>query len=127
MKLLRFTLNFIGIVQMILGVVFLLIPAQFATMFGLSAAPVWVHWLFAMFAARSLGFAYGMFLAAREPERHIHWAQAMIGVQAIDWAATIYYLLDGAVTLAQVTTAAFLPLLFIAVIIWRYPRQQVAG
>ena len=40
----------------------------------------------------------------------------MIGVQAIDWIGMISYLALGTVTLATVMTAAFLPVLFIAVL-----------
>lgn len=123
-KPLRIALVFIGVVQLVLGVVFALAPAQFSAMVGLAEAPKWVYWMFSFFSARALGFAYGMFLAARDPARHIHWIQAMIGVQAIDWLATMYFVLTGAVTLAQVSTASFLPLIFIGVLVIFYPRQQ---
>jgi hypothetical protein len=83
--------------------------------------------MFGMFSARALGFAYGMFLAARDPARHIHWIQAMIGVQAIDWLVTMYFVLTGAVTLAQVSTASFLPLIFIGMLVIFYPRQQATA
>jgi 4-hydroxybenzoate polyprenyltransferase len=121
---LRATLVVIGIVQLVLGAVFALAPAQFGATLGLAEAPPWVYWMFGMLSARSFGFAYGMFLAARDPARHIHWIQAMIGVQAVDWLATIYFVLAGAVTLAQVSTASFLPLIFIGMLIVCYPRQQ---
>ncbi|MBI4674473.1 MAG: hypothetical protein HY741_22745 [Chloroflexi bacterium] len=121
---LQITLAFIGVVQLVLGVVFALAPAQFSAMMGLAQTPTWAYWMFGMFSARALGFAYGMFLAARDPARHIHWIQAMIGVQAIDWLATMYFVLTGAVTLAQVSTASFLPLIFIGMLVIFYPRQQ---
>jgi hypothetical protein len=122
---LRITLGVIALVQLILGMVFILLPAPFAALNGLATAPAWVHWLLAMFGARALGFAYGMVLALRDPQRHSSWIRAMIGVQAIDWIATIYFVLDGAVTLAQVSTAAFLPVLFIAILTIGYPRRQI--
>ena len=123
---LQITLVFIGVVQMVLGLAFALVPTQFSAMLGLAAAPTWVYWMFAMFSARAFGFAYGMFLAARDPIKHVAWIRAMIGVQAIDWLATTYYVLTGAVTLAQVTTASFLPIIFIALLVGFYPRQQTA-
>ncbi len=116
MTTLKRTLSVIGIVQLALGVMFL-IPGLFARMIGLEAAPAWVDWMFAMLAARALGFAYGMLLAARDPRPHLSWIRAMIGVQAIDWLATITYLVIGAVTLAQVTTAAFLPVVFMVILL----------
>ena len=121
---LRITLGAIGIVQLILGVVFLFMPSQFATVLGLAVIPAWVPWMFAMFGARALGFAYGMFLAMRQPEQHRAWIGSMIVVQAIDWIATIYFVLQGAVTLPQVSGASFLPILFILVLVTRYPRQN---
>ncbi len=123
---LRVTLVFIGVVQLVLGAAFALAPARFGAMLGLPETPTWVYWMFCMFSARALGFAYGMFLAARDPARHIHWIQAMIGVQAIDWLATMYFVLSGVVTLAQVSTASFLPIIFIGMLVVFYPRQQVA-
>jgi len=122
--LLKRTLIVIGIVQLVLGVMFL-VPGLFASAVGLEEAPGWVNWLFAMFGARALGFAYGMFLAARNPGRHLAWVRAMIGLQSIDWIATIAYLTTGAVTIAQVTTAAFLPVVFIVILSRYSPGPEV--
>lgn len=121
-SLLRLTLGGIGIVQLILGLVFIFAPGQFAALVGLKEAPPWAYWLFTMFGARALGFAYGMFLAMRDPQRYIVWIRAMIGIQAIDWISTIYFVATGGVTWLQVSTAAFLPLIFIVVLTLRYPR-----
>lgn len=120
---LRITLGAIGVVQVILGFIFLFAPGQFAAVLGLAAIPAWVPWMFAMFGARALGFAFGMFLAMRQPEEHRAWIGSMIVVQAIDWVATIYFVLRGAVTLPQVSGASFLPIIFIFVLLTRYPRQ----
>lgn len=115
MTLLKVTLWVLAAVQLVLGIVFL-VPGLFEEVMGLDPAPEWVNWMFAMLAARALGFAFGMAVAARHPHRHPTWIIAMIGVQAVDWLATIAYLVTGAVTLAQVTTAAFLPVVFIVVL-----------
>lgn len=113
--LLKATLYLIAVIQLALGLV-LLVPDLYANVFGLETAPAWTGWLLAMFGARALGFGFGIALAARDPGSHRSWIAAMVGVQAIDWLATLAYLATGAVTLAQVTTAAFLPLLFILVL-----------
>ncbi|MEO8609466.1 MAG: hypothetical protein ABI690_16360 [Chloroflexota bacterium] len=121
---LRITLGAIGVVQLILGVIFLFIPTQFASVLGLALVPSWVPWMFAMFGARSLGFAYGMLLAMRQPEEHRAWIRSMIVIQAIDWIATVYFVLQGVVTLPQVSAASFLPIIFILVLVTRFPRQN---
>jgi hypothetical protein len=111
---LNLTLWFIAIIQFTLGVAFLAIPEQAAQTLGLSAAPGWANWLFGMMAARFLGFGYGMVMAVRQPEQARPWLTAMIAIQAMDWLVTLKYLYIGAVTLAQVSTASFLPVLFVA-------------
>lgn len=126
-KPLRIALVFIGIVQVVLGVVFAFAPAGFGAMMDLAQAPAWTYWMFGMFSARAWGFAYGMFLAARDPERHIAWIQAMIGVQIVDWLGTMYFVLTGVLTLAQVSSASFLPLIFIGMLVVFYPRQRAAS
>ena len=112
----RRTLIAIGVIQVALGVVFL-IPGLFASAMRLPQAPEWVDWILALSAARALGFGAGMFVAARNPEAHRSWIATMVGVQAIDWTATIAYLAVGSVTLAQVTTAAFLPVAFVVILV----------
>jgi hypothetical protein len=125
MKALRVTLVVIGIFQLFFGIVFLVTPTGTAKLLGLGeVAPSWANWLLAMMAARFLGFAYGMFGAARDPERRIGWINAMIGVQAIDWLATLAYLIAGTLTLIQVSTAAVAPPLFILALLVLHPRRR---
>lgn len=122
MRLVRPTLILIGVLQIALGVVFL-IPNAFPTLLGLPNAPAWANWMLTMFSARAFGFGYGMLVAARDPERHRTWIVAMIGVQALDWIGTMAFLATGSLALSTVTTAAFLPLLFIAAL-WRVPNRE---
>lgn len=122
MRLLRPTLVLIGVIQIALGLVFL-VPNAFPALLGLPDAPPWATWMLTMFSARAFGFGYGMLVAARDPQRHRTWIVGMIGVQALDWVATIAYLATGTLTLSTVTTAAFLPLIFIGVL-WRVPRME---
>ncbi len=115
MPIVRPTLVIIGIVQIVLGAAFL-VPNAFASLLGLPDAPAWATWMLVMFSARAFGFGFGMLLASRDPRRHRSWIVAMIGVQAVDWLGTMAYVLTGTLTLATVTTAAFLPLVFIGVL-----------
>ncbi len=128
MRPLQITLVVIGVFQLVLGVLFVAAPAFAASMFDLTpAAPDWANWLFAMMGARFGGFAYGMFVAARDPRRHVGWIDAMIGIQLVDWVATIGALIAGSVTLGQVTTASFMPVVFIAALVWFHPRRRAAA
>ncbi len=124
---LRFTLRFIAVVQVVLGLGFLFAPEGMATALGLAATPGWANWMFGMMAARFLGYGYGLFVAAQDPGAHLPWLRSMLVIQLIDWVVTVKYLLAGAVTLAQVNTASFLPLVFVALLVWARPRSVRAA
>ena len=122
------TLRFIALVQLLLGLPFLLDPAATARLLGLSPAPGWANWMFGMMAARFLGYAAGLELAARNPRGHASMITTMILIQAVDWIVTLLHLAQGDVTLRQVSTAAFFPVLFIALLLldrrqWLTPAQ----
>ena len=121
-RLLGGLLRFIALVQAVLGAGFLLAPDGTARLLGLATAPGWANWMFGMMAARFLGYAYGLWVASQAPAQHLPWLRSMLVIQLIDWGVTVRYLLAGAVTLQQVTTAAFLPLVFVAVLAWTWPR-----
>lgn len=126
-RTLSFTLRFIATVQLVLGAGFLAAPEGMASTLGLDAAPGWANWMFGMMAARFLGYGYGMLVAARDPAGNLPWLRSMVAIQLIDWGVTVKYLLTGAVTLAQVSTASFLPLVFVALLWWAWPRLSRAA
>lgn len=76
-----------------------------------------------MMGGRFRGYAFGMFVAAGDPEGNRSWIDSMIVVQALDWIGTLGYLIAGDVSLRNVTTAAFLPPLFVAALLWCHPRR----
>lgn len=120
----RAAIILVAIVQIVLGVIFIVIPGAFPAVLGLPPAPPWTDWMFAMLGARALGFAYGMLVALGDLRRHSSWLVAMIIVQAIDWIGTILAVQSGKVTLAQVSTASFLPLVFIVALAAELLRQR---
>lgn len=125
-RVLQITLIVVGTMQLVFGAMLVVTPAQFGATFGFEEAPAWVYWMFTGAGGRSLVFAYGMFLAARQPERHLPWIQGMIGVQAVDWLATLYGINSGAFTLAQAGLSAVLPLVFVVLLLVFYPRKQTS-
>ncbi|MFJ9369650.1 hypothetical protein ACIRRA_35255 [Nocardia sp. NPDC101769] len=114
----------IAVSQLVLGVLFVAAPTLVHTIFQFTPAePGWADWLMVMMGGRFLGFAYGMFLAARDPRKHVAWINAMILVQAIDWIATMAHLATGDVRLMQVPTTAVMPVVAVAALLWLHPRR----
>ena len=130
-SILKTTAAVIAVAQFGLGLGYLLAPAAFNGMLGLTVAPAWTAWPFAMLGARFLALGFGMLLVVRDPFANRGWVQAMVAVQALDWVGTMVYLLAGTVTLSQVATASFLPVVFIVGLVAGYPREadrpQTAG
>ena len=126
-KWLNATLWFVAFIQFTRGIAFLAAPEQAAQSLGLSVAPGWTNWLFGMMATRFLGFGYGMVTAVRHPEQARPWIKAMITIQAIDWLVTLKYLHSGAVTRVQVSTASFLPLVFVVLLLPRSAPVRASG
>ena len=125
--ILRITLGVVAVFQIALALVFLLVPGPFAAAVGLPEVPQWAYWMFAMFSARALGYGAGMVLAIRDPRKHRAWITTMVGVQAIDWIATLVFIGAGAITVAQASTAAFLPIVFIVLMLVTLPRDGSRG
>lgn len=124
MKRLRFALRATGIVQLFFGALFVLAPSVTADVLQTrTSEPGWVDWLFVMMGARFIGYGVGMFVAARDPRRNLAWIDTMIVVQGLDWTSTLGFLLAGEVTLRNVTSAAVLPPLIIAALVWWHPRR----
>jgi hypothetical protein len=123
--ILRTTLGVVAAFQIGFGALFLIAPNFYGSMVGLAPVPDWAPWMFAMFSARAFGFAAGMIVAIREPERHRAWIAIMIGVQALDWLATMALVINGTLTLPQVSTAAFMPVLFIVSLLVSFPRRPI--
>jgi hypothetical protein len=126
MRPLSVVLRVIGVVQLFFGVLFLLAPERAGIVLGLGGLPPgWVSWLLVMLGARFLGFALGMFLAARDPAGHVGWIDAMVLVQVLDWIGTAVFLARGEIPMPNVASAVLLPVLFVGALLWWHPRRAV--
>ena len=120
MKRLKVLLHVIGVVQVILGMLYLFVPSQFLTMQGLSAPGADIAYPLGMLAARFLAYGFGMFFIAREPEKNLFWINNMILIQAVDLAVGIFYTASGVVALSHSVFPMFNAILFIILLsLWR--------
>lgn len=97
----------IGLSQIVLAALYFAVPVGFVAWQGLTPLAADAGYPLAMLAARFLVYGVGMFLIARDPHRHLFWAQGMVAIQFLDLAAGAAYLAIGTITPA---TAA-LPML----------------
>lgn len=129
MKKLKIVLIVIGVVQLVLGLLYLVIPFQFLTTMGHTTPQTDIAYPLGMLAARFLAYGVGMFFIARDPEKNRFWINNMIFVQAVDLAVGIFYTATGVVSLSLSGFPIFNATLFILLLtLWR-PKNvpQVAG
>ncbi|MBX3098865.1 MAG: hypothetical protein KF761_04730 [Salinibacterium sp.] len=124
---LRITLGIIAAFQLAFGSLFLVAPLFYGDLIGLPEAPAWVAWIFGLFGARALAFVVGMVLAIRDPQRYRSWIVAMIVVQVLDGIVTLGLVAQGVLTFAQVSTAGFMPIVFVVALALLFPRRGVGA
>ena len=126
MKRLKTLLRLIGMVQIVLGLLYLFAPLNFLALLGHSVPEADIAYPLGMLAARFLAYGVGMFFIARAPEKHGFWINNMILIQEVDLAVGIFYTATGAVGLALSAFPMFNATLFI-ILLWSWrPRGETA-
>jgi len=87
----------IGVVQLVLGGLYLLVPQLMIGWQGLGPIPADVGYPLAMLAARFLVYGAGMFVIAANPAKNRPWIAGMIVIQLIDLGAGLAYVATGVV------------------------------
>ena len=127
MKKLQGLLILIGIVQLVLGVLFLFAPQALMGWMGLTVPAADAGYILGMLAARFIAYGLGMFWCARDPEVNIFWINNMILVQVIDLAAGVYYTATGVVDITSTAFPMFNAALFIILLwLWRPKPSELA-
>ena len=124
MKKIQTLLRVIGIVQLILGVLYLVMPIQFLSLMGHTAPANDVAYPLGMLAARFLAYGAGMLFIARKPQEYKFWVNNMILVQAIDLAVGLFYTITGNVTLMMSGFPMFNATVFIVLLVLWRPKTR---
>ncbi|MCB0035352.1 MAG: hypothetical protein KDE51_15075 [Anaerolineales bacterium] len=123
MQKFKILLRVIGIVQLVLGVAFLLAPAYLLMWMGLSATPADGNYMLGMLSARFIAYGIGMFYIAQAPEKNLFWINNMILIQVVDLAVGLFYTVNSTISLSVSAFPLFNATLFIILLfLWR-PRE----
>jgi hypothetical protein len=122
MRKLSVLLVVIGVVQVVLGLLYLFLPLQFLALMGHSVPAPDAAYPLGMLAARFLAYGVGMFFIARAPEQNRFWIDNMILIQLVDLAVGLFLTANGTITLALSAFPMFNATIFILLLsLWR-PR-----
>ena len=126
MKRLNILLILIGVVQVVLGLLYLLAPLSFLALMGHSTPEADIAYPLGMLAARFLAYGLGMFFIARAPEKQAFWINNMIFIQVVDLAVGVFYTATGVIGLQLSAFPMFNATLFIILLwLWR-PKEATA-
>ncbi|MYM42112.1 hypothetical protein [Duganella qianjiadongensis] len=92
-------LRVVGAIQLLLGLCYLFMPANFLQQMGHSAAAPDLYYPLAMLAARFIAYGIGFMLISRNAREHALWVLLMVLIQLIDLAAGVFYTISGIVPL----------------------------
>jgi hypothetical protein len=124
MRKLTVLLVIIGVVQVVLGLLYLFMPLQFLALMGHTVPAADTAYPLGMLAARFLAYGVGMFVIARDPERNGFWIDNMILIQVVDLAVGLFLTANGTITLAHSAFPMFNATMFILLLsLWR-PRRK---
>ena len=120
---LKVFLMIVGIVQIVLGIMYLFFPHEFLHSMGHTVPMADINYPFGMLAARFLAYGAGMFVIAKAPDAHRFWIMNMVFIQIVDLAVGMFYTLNGTIALGLSGFPMFNAML-IATLLWIWRPKQ---
>lgn len=126
MKKLQVVLYVVGAIQIVLGLVYLVMPNGMLQWMGHSAVADDIAYPLGMLSARFLVYGVLLLLAARKPVEHRLLVLGMVWIQLIDLGVGAYYTLLGVVGLSLSAFPMFNAIV-IAILLWRWKPASYEG
>ena len=112
-----------GVIGILLGLAFLVVPYQAASMSGFGEIAYYVPYIMAMCGVSFIAPAVWLILAGRDPLRHITWVKFAILWSILLVLAGSYSILRGAVDFSQVGTGIIIDAVFAVAFLSLYPYR----
>lgn len=123
MKKLTILLRVVGVIQIVLGVLYLVAPAFLLHSMGHTVPESDIFYPLAMLSARFIAYGIAFIYISSEPMQHKLWIYFMILIQAIDLLAGIFYTATGIVTL-ELSGFAMFNATWIMVLLYLFSREK---
>jgi hypothetical protein len=120
---LKVLLVIVGVVQIVLGMLYLIFPHEFLRSMGHTVPMDDINYPLGMLAARFLAYGVGLFVIVKAPSEHRFWILNMVFIQLIDLAVGIFYTLNGTISLTLSGFPMFNAIL-IASLLWIWRPQK---
>jgi len=122
MKKLTILLRIVGMIQIVLGLLYLFAPAFILASMGHTVPQPDIFYPLGMLASRFIAYGLAFLYISSEPMKYKLWIYVMILIQAIDLGAGIYYTLTGVVTL-ELSGFAMFNATWIMILLYLFSRE----
>jgi len=123
MKKLTILLRIVGMIQIVLGLLYLFVPAFILASMGHTVPQPDIFYPLGMLASRFIAYGLAFLYISSEPMKYQLWIYFMILIQAIDLGAGIYYTLTGVVTL-ELSGFAMFNATWIMILLYLFSREK---
>lgn len=120
-KPLKVTMIVYAVIGILFGLAYIFVPRQLGAMFGHEAGPAFVEALAASFGVSLVSACIFLIIAARDPIKHILWVKYAIVFAILSFAAELYSVILGHITLGSALTPIILHAVFAAGLLAFYP------
>jgi len=126
MKKTTWLLRIVGMLQLVLGLLYLFAPEFMLASMGHSPIAPDIRYPLAMLASRFVAYGLVLLYISADPLRHRLWLLVMVLIQVIDLGAGLFYTLSGVVPPALSGFPMFNAAWIIALLLLWMPRPQNA-
>ena len=127
-KALKVVMIVFGVVLILMGLINIILPEQWAGMHGMGGGPSYVKWMSTLSAVFVILVGFWVIVAGRDPLRHIDWVKFVIMFCILAVVADIYSIIRGYVDFSQipgyVITDGVFAVVFLALYPWRAARSD---
>lgn len=120
---LKIVLIVYGVIGILLGLAFLVVPYQVASMFGFGEIAAYVPYIMAMCGVSFIAPAVWLIVAGRDPLRHITWVKFAILWSILLVVAGAYSIVQGAADFSQIGTGIITDAVFAVAFLALYPYR----
>jgi hypothetical protein len=124
MNKLTILLRVVGVLQIVLGVLFLFAPAFVLNAMGHTVPEPDIFYPLGMLSARFISYGVALIYISSEPIQHKLWIYFMILIQAIDLSAGIFYTATGVVSI-ELSAVAMFNASWIIILLYLFTKSEI--
>ena len=126
-KALKVTMIVWGIIGVLFGLAYILVPYELGQMMGYEEGPAYIGYMLAGLAGGFISISVFIIIAARDPLRHINWVKFAILYCILGVVLGLYSVIRGYVDFSQAGMGIIIDAVFAVAFLALYPYRAARG